>query len=76
MLVFGTGPIVSTLPASARPFLEKELDWDHNGVNLDLNEIALHMIYWEENVSALLELTEVDLHDIREMHPYKPVQQR
>lgn len=40
------------------------LDWDHNGVDVDLNEIAYVMIYWEEKLVAPLGLSEVEIHDI------------
>ena len=55
---------VSSLPAYARPHLELQLDWGHEGVETDLCEVAEHMIKWEEKLSAPLGLTEVDIHDI------------
>ena len=48
---------VSSLPASARPHLEPQLDWGHEGVEKDLSEIADHMLHWEEKLSTHLELT-------------------
>ena len=57
---------MSTLPACARPHLELVLDWGHEGVDKDLNEIADQMIEWQEKLSAALGLTGVDIHDITE----------
>ncbi len=57
---------VSSLPANARPHLELQLDWGHEGVDKDLIEIAYCMIKWEEELVVPLGLTEVDVHDITE----------
>ena len=59
---------VSSLPASARSYLDRELDWSHGGVEKDLSEIAEHMLGWDEKLSAHLELTHIDIHDIKETH--------
>ena len=48
--------------------LDKKLDWD-NQVDKDLIAIAHHMLKWEERLSADLELTDVDIHDIKEKNP-------
>ena len=66
---------VSSLPADARPHLERQLDFGHGGVEKDLYEIASHMLNWEE-ISALLGLTATDISDIKDMHPNKPALQR
>ena len=55
---------VWTLPASARPHLELQLDWGHGGVETDLCEIAHVMLDWEVKLSTHLGLTEVDVYDI------------
>ena len=55
---------MATLPASARPHLERQLDWGHGGVETDLCEIAHVMLDWEVKLSTHLGLTEVDVHDI------------
>ena len=55
----------STLPPHVIPYLKELLDWDHEGVEQDLREIAYHMIDWEGNLATLLELTDVDIHDIK-----------
>ena len=55
---------METLPASARPHLVQQLDWDHRGFEKDLNEIAHVMLDWEVKLRAHLGLTEVDVHDI------------
>ncbi len=67
---------VSSLPASAHPYLERELDWGHGGVETDLSTIADHMLNWEEKLSTQLGLTPVDIHDIKETYRDKPVLQR
>ena len=56
---------MSSLPACARPHLELQLDWGHEGVEKDLSEIADHMLHWEEKLSTHLELTPTDIHDIK-----------
>ena len=66
---------VATLPACARPHLELVLDWGHDRVEKDLSEIADHMLNWEEKLAAHLELTPVDIHDIKETST-NPVLQR
>ena len=63
---------VSSLPASVRPHLEQQLDWDHEGVDKDLNEIALVMLDWEETLTTHLKLTQVDISDIMERYPHNP----
>ena len=66
---------VSSLPASVRPHLEQRLDWDHEGVDKDLSEIAEDMLGWEEELSTHFELTTVNIEDIKTMHS-NPVLQR
>ena len=56
---------MSSLPANARPHLEQQIDWNNEGVERDLNEIAYHMINWEERLCSYLGLTDVDVHDIK-----------
>ena len=67
---------LSSLPATALAYLEKQLDWDHEGVDQHLNEIADIMIDWEEKLSTFLGLTEVQIHDLKEKYSQKPVLQR
>lgn len=55
---------VSSLPPDAHPYLEMQLDWD-NDFDRDLIEIANFMISWEDNLATHLELTAVDIHDIK-----------
>jgi hypothetical protein len=55
--------------------LKQMLDWDNKGVDKDLNEIAYHMLDWEE-LSSQLGLTPVDVHDIKESNIGKPELQR
>ena len=63
---------ISTLPLYAQCLLEKELDWDNEGVDKDLNEIADKMIHWEEKgLHTLLELSHIEIHDIEVTYKYK-----
>ena len=66
---------VETLPPSAHPYLELELDWDNRDLEKDLREIAYCMLDWEEKLATYLELTHIDIHDIKETSS-KPVLQR
>ena len=67
---------MSSLPVNARPHLELQLDFDHEGIKKDLNEIASHMFNWEEKLSLHFGLTFVNTSDIEEMHPNNPALQR
>ena len=67
---------ISTLPVTAYPHLDLELDQDHNGVELDLSEIASHMRKWEEKLSSALGLTHIDVEDIKAIHRDRPELQR
>ena len=75
-----TGPdyqsYLSRLPVDAHPHLERQLDWGHEGVDRDLNEIANHSLDWEEKLSVPLGLTATDISDIKTMHQNKPQLQR
>ena len=59
---------VSSLPASAQPLLDKELDWDHDGVDVHLEKIAYYMKDWETKLSSLLKLTDIDIADLKWTH--------
>lgn len=67
---------MATLPASAHPHLKQKLDYDHNGVDTDLIEIANYMVDWEVKLSAPFELTEEDVKDIKHEYKDKPALQR
>ena len=67
---------LSSLPPSAHPRLEFQLDSDHKGVETDLYQIAHHMIDWEEKLVPYLGLTAVDVSDIKESCSKKPALQR
>ena len=56
---------LSSLPADAVPYLDKQLDWDQGGVDRHLNAIADTMIDWEEKLSALMCLTPVEISDLK-----------
>ena len=68
--------MVSSLPSSASEHLDMKLDWDNEGVNKDLVEIANQMIHWEEKFSTHLDLTAVEIYDIKEGNHNKPKLQR
>lgn len=55
---------ISSLPPGAKLFLDKQLDWDNEGVDKDLSEIADQMLHWEE-ISVYLRLTDIEIHDIK-----------
>ena len=67
---------MSSLPAGVQPYLDEVLDWDHEGVDKDLMEIAHHMLGWEEQLSSQLGLTQVDIHDINKIYFKQPELQR
>ena len=67
---------LSFLSPYVHTFLEKQLDWDHGGVDVNLNEIADHMLDWEDRLSAHLGLTHIDISDIKKIHLYQPQLQR
>lgn len=56
---------VSSLRAAAASYLDKELDWDHEGVDRHLNRIADHMIDWEVKLSTLMNLTFFEISDLK-----------
>ena len=56
---------VSSLPKSVSPFLCEKLDWDHNGVEKDLDAIARTMSNWEAQFAVKLGLTRAEIEDIR-----------
>ncbi len=74
--MFVVSPYVSSLPPAARPHLELKLDWGHEGVEKDLSKIADHMIGWEEKLSTHLELTRIDIDDIKKRNHDNPFLQR
>ena len=65
---------MSRLPPNACSHLKLKLDHDHEGVDKDLYEIAEHMLGWDKKLSTHLELTEVDIHDIKAMHSHPSLQ--
>ena len=54
-----------------RPHLEYQLDSD-NDVDRDLREIAHHMLGWDSNLATPLQLTQVDISDIKESFLERP----
>ena len=67
---------MSSLSPRVHPLLEQQLDWDHGGVDIDLNEIADHMLDWEDRLSARLGLTNTAINDIIKTHLHQPPLQR
>lgn len=72
----GVQDYLSTLPAHVHPLLDQELDYDNEGVERDLTEIAKAMSKWEEQLSTPLELTLVDIDDIKDIYHNNPELQR
>ena len=68
--------MLSSIPESHSPHLEKLLDWDNEGVDRDLIDIAGHMSNWEEVLTVHLKLTRSDVSDIKEKYPQRPELQR
>ena len=66
---------VSSLPPAVHSHLEYQLDWD-NDVDRDLREIARHMLDWDLKLATHLQLTEIDISDIKEENQNKPELQR
>ena len=74
---------VSSLPASAIPYLERVLDCDsvqqeasrEEEAGEDLNEIADHMLYWSKEISLHMGLSAV-MHAAEGMYPNEPLLQR
>ena len=63
---------LSWLPKAAHPFLEKELDWDHDGIDKDLIIISESMgIDWEVTLAVPLEFTQPEIDDLKEQHKYQ-----
>ena len=59
---------MSSLPASAREFLKKEIDWDHDGVEEDLDYIARHLTDWEAKLVVPLRFTRHQVDILKETH--------
>ena len=66
----------SSLSPLALSHLKLQLDSGHGGVEADLYDIAVHMLDWDEKLSVLMGLNQVDIHDTKEMYPFKPKLQR
>ena len=64
------------LPTSVHPHLKKQLDWDHEGVDIDLCEIAKKMQDWEQKISAHMNLTRIEINDIKIKYSNQPLLQR
>ncbi len=57
---------------AAHPFLKKEIDWDNNGVDNDLNMIADSMgADWEVTLSVPLELLWTDISDLKTTYSHE-----
>ena len=67
---------LSDFEISSSSHLEQTLDWDRKGVDSDLIEIANEVTDWEEKLVAYLQLTDVDVSDIKSQHLGNPKLQR
>ena len=59
---------VSRLPSSTRTCLSEVLDWDNNGVDKDLNDIAVSMLEWEVKLAVPFLFTQSEIDDLKEAH--------
>lgn len=66
---------ISKLPCDVRPYLGKQLDWDHDEVETDLSTIADEMVEWEEKLSIYLKMKPSKIQDIKD-NKENPVLQR
>ena len=60
---------VESIPKEYRYVLDKMLDFDHDGVQRDLGEIADAMDEWEGKIAEELRLTNVETQRIKDKHP-------
>ena len=61
---------MSSLPASAHEFLKKEIDWDHDGVEEDLDYIARYLTDWEAKLVVPLRFTRHQVDILKEKHKH------
>ena len=59
---------MSQLPPSLHHYLEKELDWDAEGVDRDLSTIGRQIPDWEEKLAESLGLSPPDILTIQAKH--------
>ena len=59
---------VSLLPTSVHGYLKETLDWDNDGVDKDLNDIAARLSDWEVKLSVPFQLKQHEIHDLKEQH--------
>lgn len=64
-----------SIPEESRYKLDKQLDFEHDGVQTDLGKIADSMDEWEGLVADKLQLTRSDIAAIREKYPKELKQQ-
>lgn len=69
-------PYLSSLSQSVFHHLDMVLDWDNNGVDKDLIEIANHIPDWEVKLPAFLHLNQTNINDIKAKYVNKPELQR
>ncbi len=67
---------VSSIPAGNRRKLSKELDFEHEGLEVHLGEIADSMINWRERLATPLGLSEAEIHDIIFSNQNQPILQQ
>lgn len=53
------------IPPSALPYLKEQLDWDNNGVDCDLCEIADQLVNWEVHFAIPFRLTQIEIEDLK-----------
>ena len=68
---------IARTPSEKRYILEKKLDYQHDGVEKDLEKIADAFVDWEINLATLLELKQnPDVRDILAVNQTQPILQR
>ena len=60
------------VPDTHLPHLDQPLDWDNDGVEKDLSDIADSMLDWEVKLTSHFSLTSVDIHDIKAKNQSSP----
>ncbi len=67
---------VSSIPAGNRRKLSKKLDFENEGLDVHLGEIADSMINWREKLATPLGLSEAEVHDIIFSNEKQPILQQ
>ena len=61
----------ASVPPKNRYKLDQKLDFDHDGVQMDLGIIANSMDEWEGDIAEQIQLTRPEIEDIKRNFPGK-----